>query len=257
MGAAARLESIADVDQLAIYDARESFNPRPTDLLNRLAIRGFRPMLPGPVVDHALVPDTVDAGLVAGVGGDKTLYIGSTAHEFNESKLPFAALLRNIPARVALARAGLPGPLAARYAKEADDDTHVGGWSGRHGRNLPQPRGSVVTTAGRSDRANVGLRLPMGVGLANGSRGGALRRRAVRLRHSWGAPVWRRRSATRRRRPSRMRCMRTGSALSPASGWVLLTTAIASPRSSMRATGRSEETQGYALARELATHLER
>ena len=123
VGAAARLESIADVDPLAIYDARDSFNPRPTDLLNRLAIRGFRPMLPGPVIDHTLVPDTVDAALVAGVGSDKTLYIGATAHEFNESKLPFAPLLRNIPARVALERAGLPEQLAAKYADDADDDT--------------------------------------------------------------------------------------------------------------------------------------
>ena len=66
VGAAARLESIADVDPLAIYDARDSFNPRPKDLLNRLAIRGFRPMLPGPVVDRTLVPDTVDAALGCG-----------------------------------------------------------------------------------------------------------------------------------------------------------------------------------------------
>ncbi len=80
-------------------------------------------MLPGPVIDGTLVPESVEAALVAGVGGDKTLYIGSTAHEFNESKLPFGALLRNIPAPIALERAGVPAPLAAQYAREADNDT--------------------------------------------------------------------------------------------------------------------------------------
>ena len=122
VGATAHLESVVDVDPLAFFAARDHFTPQPPDMLTRLAIRSYRPLLPGPVVDGDLVPSAVDAALVAGIGGDKTLYMGSTAHEFNESMLPFAPLLLGTPAEVALRRAGVPDGLAGQLAADAHGD---------------------------------------------------------------------------------------------------------------------------------------
>lgn len=123
VGATPHLESIADVDAFALFDARERISPRPADLLTRLVIRSFRPVLPGPVVDGELIRQGVDAELVSGTGGDKTLYMGSTAHEFNEATLPYAALLRGLPARSALERAGAPSAIAEAIASAAGNDT--------------------------------------------------------------------------------------------------------------------------------------
>jgi para-nitrobenzyl esterase len=108
-----------DVDPLALFNARDHFRPAPADLLTRLAIRAYRPMLPGPVVDGDVVPQSVDAALIAGVGGDKTLYMGSTAHEFNEQALPFAPLFIGQAQAPLLERAGLSKELATRLVGSA------------------------------------------------------------------------------------------------------------------------------------------
>ncbi len=123
VGATPHIESIAHIDPLTLYNARDAFSPRPQAILTRMVIRAFRPMLPGPVVDGELIPHSVDAALVAGVGSDKTLYMGSTAHEFNESTRPFSALLLNMSAEGTLVRAGVPEPLAKSLALAANGDT--------------------------------------------------------------------------------------------------------------------------------------
>lgn len=119
VGAAPYLEAMRDVDPLALFNARDHFRPAPADLLTRLAIRAYRPMLPGPVVDGDVVPQSVDAALIAGVGGDKTLYMGSTAHEFNEQALPFAPLFIGQAQAPLLERAGLSKDLATRLVGSA------------------------------------------------------------------------------------------------------------------------------------------
>ena len=116
------LESVRDVSPLALYDARDEFAPRPADVLSRLAYRSYRPMLPGPVVDGDLVPQSVDAALVAGVGIDKTLYMGSTAHEFNEQSLPFAPLFPPAQGLALLERTGLTKDLARKLLNEANGE---------------------------------------------------------------------------------------------------------------------------------------
>ena len=123
VGTTPHLESVRRVPALALFDARGAFRPPAPDRLTRLAIRAFRPMLPGPVVDGDLIAQPVDAALVAGIGGDKPLLIGSTAHEVNEAMLPFAPLLLATPAAKALERAGLSRELAARMADEVDGGT--------------------------------------------------------------------------------------------------------------------------------------
>jgi len=123
VGATPYVESLRRVSPLQLFDAREAFRPPAPDRLTRLAIRAYRPMLPGPVVDGDLIPQTVDAALVAGVGGDKELLVGATAHEVNEAMLPFAPLLLATPAVGALERAGLSRRLADVWAERACGDT--------------------------------------------------------------------------------------------------------------------------------------
>lgn len=123
VGAAPHVESVAAVPEAALFDARDAFSPRAPDPLTRMAIRAFRPMVPGPVVDGALIPQPVFAAIADGVGADKPLFIGSTAHEFNESMLPFAPLLLSVPATSSLERAGLSPALAERLAAEVEGDT--------------------------------------------------------------------------------------------------------------------------------------
>jgi para-nitrobenzyl esterase len=121
-GATTHPESLRDVSPGALFEARESWMPAPADRLGRLAVRSFRPMLPGPVVDGELIPDTVEAALVAGVGADKALYIGSTAHEFNQQVLPFKPLLISQSPERVLLRAGVPRELIGRYVETAGPD---------------------------------------------------------------------------------------------------------------------------------------
>ncbi|MGC4173897.1 carboxylesterase/lipase family protein [Demequina sp.] len=126
VGAAPYLEALRDVPSRALFDARGHFRPQAPDMLTRLAVRSYRPMLPGPVVDGDVVPQSVDAALIAGVGRDKTLYMGSTAHEFNEAALPFAPLLAGQHVAPLLVRAGLSSSLAQRAAQDASRGT---GWA--------------------------------------------------------------------------------------------------------------------------------
>ncbi|MCR6712360.1 MAG: carboxylesterase family protein [Demequina sp.] len=173
VGAAPYLEAMRDVDPLALFNARDHFRPAPADLLTRLAIRAYRPMLPGPVVDGDVVPQSVDAALIAGVGGDKTLYMGSTAHEFNEQALPFAPLFIGQAQAPLLERAGLSKDLATRLVGSAGgpqgwavgqlitDATfrcHVANW-GFCERVPPPPRGSTTSAGSRVHQECTGLRI--------------------------------------------------------------------------------------------------
>lgn len=134
VGATAHVESIAAVDELAIFGARDAFSPAPADRLSRGLVRAHRPMLPGPVVDGDVVPASVSEALAAGVGADKTLLIGSTAHEFNESVRPLAPLLRTVEPLSLLERAGMSRGLAARYLDA-------------HGTSAPNVMGQAITDA--------------------------------------------------------------------------------------------------------------
>jgi para-nitrobenzyl esterase len=122
VGATPHRESLRDVSSRDLFNRQDAFSPRPADILSRLAPRSYRPMLPGPVVDGELVPATVDAALVAGIGGDKQLYMGSTAHEFNELSLPFAPLFANADGAQVLARTGVPGHLIKPLLAQANGE---------------------------------------------------------------------------------------------------------------------------------------
>src|SRR5699024_6690242 len=83
-----------------------------TDLLTRSA----EPLPFAPVVDGDLVPHTVTDGILAGVGADKPLLIGSTAHEFNEALAGVTAARSGVRIGQLLCEAGLPEDLAEAMA---------------------------------------------------------------------------------------------------------------------------------------------
>ncbi len=120
-GATAHIESVTYIDEMKLFEAHGAWRPRADDPLSRLAIRNYRPMLPSPVVDGDLIPYSVQEAIEKGIGGDKTLLIGATAHEFNESMMPFSALLEDRDAPRVLSRAGLSKSLAERYREAAGD----------------------------------------------------------------------------------------------------------------------------------------
>ena len=256
VGATPRLESMADVDPLALFDARDHFSPRAQDLLTRLVIRAFRPMLPGPIVDGDLIAQNVDAALVAGVGADKTLYMGSTAHEFNESTRPYAALLRGIPAPAALVRAGVPAALAESLAEAAGGDTawavgqaitdatfrcHVASWALlRAGASAPtwaydfrwESQSPTVHGAAHCVDVPFGFDILGEPGVADAVGEAPPQALADVVHADWLGVV-------------------TGSGVPAADHRDRFSTVV------YDAHGRSEIKRGYALERELATHLER
>ena len=256
VGATAHLESLADSSPRALFDARDAWRPPPADRLARLAIRSFRPMLPSPVIDGDVIPESVDAALVAGVGADKTLYIGATAHEFNESVLPFAPLLLSQPPGRVLERAGVPTRLAARYLEAADGSaawalgqvvsdatfrSHVASWALlRAGASAPtwvydfrwESRAPGVHGAAHCVDVPFGFDCLSAEGVVEAAGDAPPQALADAVHGDWLAVV-------------------TGEGIASPDHRDRFSTIL------YDAEGRSEQLQGYALERELATHLER
>lgn len=72
----------------------------------------------GPVADGDLVPQRVDAALAQGVGADKPLLAGTTAHEFTMSLLRVENSLADLDARAVLTQAGLPAGAAEEFLRD-------------------------------------------------------------------------------------------------------------------------------------------
>src|SRR5690606_24050030 len=84
---------MSSVDELALFRALGAAQPEPADPFADLLPRSAEPLPFAPVVDGDLVPHTVTDGVLSGVGADKPLLIGSTAHEFNEALAGVTAAL--------------------------------------------------------------------------------------------------------------------------------------------------------------------
>jgi len=69
----------------------------------------------GPVVDGDLLPQSITAALAAGVGGDKPVLMGATAHEFTRVLAAAEASLAGVDVHQVLVEAGLPPRRAEQY----------------------------------------------------------------------------------------------------------------------------------------------
>ncbi|WP_291379439.1 carboxylesterase family protein [Demequina sp.] len=104
------LAAFEAVDHDALWEAREASSPPPQSADDILT--GGTLML-APVIDGDLIPDTAAQALVDGVGSDKTLFMGSTAHEFRHLVGEVRSAVGDGPAQEVLERNGLPAELAA------------------------------------------------------------------------------------------------------------------------------------------------
>lgn len=105
LGVSADAAGMSSVDELTVFRALGAAVPAVEDPLTGLLQRNAQPLPFAPVVDGEVVPHGVTEGIVAGVGADTPLLIGSTAHEFNES--------------LAGATAGMPGADAVSLLQHA------------------------------------------------------------------------------------------------------------------------------------------
>jgi len=69
----------------------------------------------GPVVDGDLLPHPVEEALARGIGADKPLLIGATAHEFTGEPAGLRAQLADVDSVAVLTAAGLPAAAAKEY----------------------------------------------------------------------------------------------------------------------------------------------
>ena len=121
VGASHDRASLEAVEPLALYEAREAAFAPVDDVLTDLVVREAQPLLLGPVVDGDVCETSIADALAEGVGADKSLSIGTCAHEFNEAGAGFATLIGEAPAAEVLERAGVPADMAVEMAEEAGD----------------------------------------------------------------------------------------------------------------------------------------
>ena len=118
-GASPDRASLAAVDGLALFEAREAAFAPVDDVLTGYVVRQAQCLALGPLVDGDVCEASVSDALVEGVGADKPLYLGACAHEFNDLTAGLAPLIGDAPAVAVLERAGVPAELAADMAAEA------------------------------------------------------------------------------------------------------------------------------------------
>ncbi len=113
--------SLEAVDPLALYESREAAFAPVDDVLTDIVVREAQPILLGPLIDGDVCETSIAGALAEGVGADKSLFIGTCAHEFNETAAGFALLVGDTSAVEVLERAGVPTGMAAEMAAEAGD----------------------------------------------------------------------------------------------------------------------------------------
>jgi para-nitrobenzyl esterase len=106
----ASLAAFEAVDHDTLWAARGAASPPPQSPDDILA--GGEIML-APVIDGDLIPQTAAQALADGVGADKPLFMGSTAHEFRHLVDAVRPAVGDGPAQEVLERNGLPADLAA------------------------------------------------------------------------------------------------------------------------------------------------
>ena len=116
LGVSPDVAGISSVDELTLFRALNAAVPAVDDPLEGLLQRSAQPLPFAPVIDGDVVPHSVTDGIVAGVGADKPLLIGSTAHEFNESLAGVTAAVPQAEALSLLQHAGAPADLAEAMA---------------------------------------------------------------------------------------------------------------------------------------------
>lgn len=115
------------VDENVLFAARDAAQA-PVDDAEHARIFGKGPLELAPAVDGEWCAQTVDDALAAGVGADKLLFIGATAHEFNEALRDLAPSLEGADPVEALRSAGASAKLAAAMVDQmaADGDLERG-----------------------------------------------------------------------------------------------------------------------------------
>ena len=256
VGATPRLESMAEVDPLALFDARDHFTPRAQDLLTRLAIRAFRPMLPGPTVDGELIEQQCGRRARCRCWRRQDAVHGLYCPRVQRVNAAVrAALAGHSSARGARAR-GVPAALADSLAAAAGGDTawavgqaitdatfrcHVANWALlRAGASAPtwvydfrwESQSPTVHGAAHCVDVPFGFDILGEPGVADAVGEAPPQALADVVHADWLGVV-------------------TGSGVPAADHRDRFSTVV------YDAQGRSEIKRGYALERELATHLER
>ncbi|MFW7414780.1 carboxylesterase/lipase family protein [Demequina sp. SO4-18] len=116
LGVAPDVAGMSSVDEIAVFRALGAAQHEPTDPIPSLLTRSAQPLPFAPVVDGEIVPHSVTDGIRAGVGADKPLLIGSTAHEFNEAMAGVSAGRPGADPTQLLVEAGAGRDLAAAMA---------------------------------------------------------------------------------------------------------------------------------------------
>jgi para-nitrobenzyl esterase len=109
----------ADLSEEAILDLQAQFGMQPPPATVDPVAFARAALFPvddglafGPVIDGELLPAPVEEALAAGVGADKPLLIGATAHEFSLGLVRAGAVLGNVDVVATLRSAGLPADIA-------------------------------------------------------------------------------------------------------------------------------------------------
>ena len=136
------------VDERALFDARDLASAPPTaaDPVAAIAdaLTGALPL--SPIIDGDLIPQSIAGALAAGVGADKRVLIGATAHEFNGATAQFAPMLAGSDVADILERAGIPARVARAMAERADAEPDVGEVPGSaSGARVARALGQAVT----------------------------------------------------------------------------------------------------------------
>ncbi|GIG54973.1 carboxylesterase/lipase family protein [Demequina activiva] len=116
LGVSTNVAGMSSVDEIALFRALNAAVPAAEDPLEGLLHRSAQPLPFAPVVDGDVVPHGVTEGVIAGVGADKPVLIGATAHEFNESLAGATASMPQPDAARLLRHAGAPEGLAETMA---------------------------------------------------------------------------------------------------------------------------------------------
>nr|WP_240484394.1 carboxylesterase family protein [Pseudarthrobacter sulfonivorans] len=127
LGIASNREAFADLDEDAILDAQDVVAPKSEPDAGRVVANAlgdgrmrlrFAPVVDGPLVEY----DVIEA-VRRGIGSDKPLLIGATAHEFNMIGMAAQDAVADTQALDLLEKFGYDGDFAKRFVRELNIST--------------------------------------------------------------------------------------------------------------------------------------
>jgi para-nitrobenzyl esterase len=118
VGAEPTAASASRIDENALFAARDAAE-EPRDPATPRQIFKDAPLELGPCVDGEVCEASVSDGVAAGMGSDKPLLIGSTAHEFTMMLLPNADALDGLDPEPLLVAAGASPALAREFVEHS------------------------------------------------------------------------------------------------------------------------------------------